>query len=117
MSEVVDLAASWEADAEVLGRRGDARGPALLRQCAAELREAVRADQNQELTLAEAALESGYSEDYLRHEVAADRIPNAGRKGSPRIRRADLPRRRNGGGRTVTSPEAAAAKILRTLSP
>ena len=45
------------------------------------------------LTLAEAALESGYSVDHLRHAVASGQIANAGRRGAPRIRRADLPKK------------------------
>ena len=109
VSVVTDLAANWEADAEVLERRGDARGAALCRQCAVELREAVRADGNASLTLSEAALESGYSEDHLRHKVAEGQIPNVGRKGAPRIRRGDLPKKPNGRGRTGPSPAAAAA--------
>jgi hypothetical protein len=43
------------------------------------------------LTLAEAAQESGYSGDHLRHLIADGTLDNAGRKGSPRIRRGDLP--------------------------
>ena len=44
------------------------------------------------------------------------RISNEGRKGAPRIRRADLPRKRDGLGKTGTSPEAAAAEILGSLA-
>ena len=116
MSAITDLAADWEADAEVLERRGDARGAALCRQCAVELREAIREEGDSSLTLSQAALESGYSEDHLRHEVADGRIANAGKKGAPRIRRSDLPRKLNGRGRTGLSPEVVAAEIL-SLSP
>lgn len=45
------------------------------------------------LTLAVAAAESGYSVDHLQRLVAEGEIPNAGQKGKPRIRRADLPRK------------------------
>ncbi len=116
MSSVTELAARWDADAETLERHEDARGATLCRRFAAELREAVRADQDRPLTVAEAALESGFSEDHLRREVASGRIPNAGRKGAPRIRRADLPLKRNGRGKTGASPEAAAAEILGSLA-
>ncbi len=68
------------------------------------------------MTVAEAALESGLSEDHLRHGVADGKIPNAGRKGAPRIRRADLPLKRNGQGRAGVSPEKAAAEILGSLA-
>ena len=112
MSVVADLAAHWEADAEVLERRGDPRGATLCRQCAVELREAIRAEGNSSLTLSEAARESGYSEDHLRHKVAEGEIPNAGRKGAPRIRKCDLPRK-PGRKETGVGPEAAASEILR----
>lgn len=116
MSLVTELVARWEADAEILERHEDARGATFCRRFAAELREAMRADQDRPLTVAEAALESGFSEDHLRHGVANGKIPNAGRKGAPRIRRADLPLKRNGQGRTGVSPEAAAADILGSLT-
>jgi hypothetical protein len=45
------------------------------------------------LSLREAAAASGYSEDHLARLVRQERIPNAGRRGAPRIRRGDLPRR------------------------
>lgn len=60
---------------------------------ARELDEALRVHGDTPLTLAEAARESGYSEDHLRHLVAEGKIPNAGQKGRPRIRRRDLPRK------------------------
>lgn len=60
---------------------------------ARELDEALRVHGDTPLTLAEAARESGYSEDHLRHLVADGKIPNAGQKGRPRIRRRDLPRK------------------------
>jgi len=45
------------------------------------------------LSLPQAASESGYSADHLAREVRVGRIPNAGRRGAPRIRRGDLPRK------------------------
>ena len=113
VSVVADLAAHWEADAEVLERRGDPRGATLCRQCAVELREAIRAEGNSSLTLSEAARESGYSEDHLRHGVASGKIPNAGKRGAPRIRRIDLPTKKHGRRGLDSNPEKAAATILR----
>ena len=46
------------------------------------------------MTLAQAAVASGYSADHLGREVREGRIPNAGRPHAPRIRRANLPRKR-----------------------
>lgn len=45
------------------------------------------------LSVKEAALLSGYSEDHLRREIARGQIANAGKKGKPAIRRADVPRK------------------------
>ncbi len=53
----------------------------------------MRDGQDELLTLAQAASESGYSERRLREMIDEDSLPNAGRKGAPRIRRADLPRK------------------------
>lgn len=83
----------WEREAETLARNLDERGASLLRLHATELREALRDQGSEELTLSEAALESGYSEDHLRHLVADGTIPNAGERGRPRIRRGDLPQK------------------------
>ena len=60
---------------------------------AMQLREALRAASDESLTLAEAAAESGYSKRRLRELVPEGSVPNAGRKGAPRIRRGDLPRK------------------------
>ena len=53
---------------------------------------AVAALDAEALTLVEAAAESGLSADHLGRLLRTGTIPNAGRKGAPRIRRADLPR-------------------------
>ena len=44
----------------------------------------------------QASAESGYSESRLRHLVAAGELQNAGKKGAPRIRRSDLPKKAAG---------------------
>ena len=48
-----------------------------------------RADER--LSLAQASERSGYSQDHLARLIREGRIPNAGRRGSPRIRAGDLP--------------------------
>lgn len=109
------LAARWKAEADDLaGRYRDERGAALFRLHAAELEEELRAAADEELTLTEAARESGYSADHLRHLVADGAIPNAGKHGRPRIRRGDLPRKP---GTPDDAPEATrdARELLRTL--
>ena len=97
MTKVVDvyvsLAERWEADALAADRRHDARGAALLRDLAAELRAAHASAGAEALTLGEAAKESGYSTEHLRHLVSSGALPNSGRRHSPRIARADLPKK------------------------
>ncbi len=91
MDALLSLAAQWEAEAETLARYKDERGAALCRLHAGELREAARASGEEVLSLAEAASFSGYSADHIRHMVASGKIPNAGQKGSPLVRRAHVP--------------------------
>jgi hypothetical protein len=86
-----DLAARWHDQADTLDEWGDERGAAILRRAATELDAAAREHDDEALTIAQASEESGYSRDHLRALVAAGEIPNAGRKGSPRIRRGALP--------------------------
>lgn len=86
-----DLVDRWSDEARVLESWGDARGAELLKRCATELDVAAREHDDEALTIAQAVEESGYSADHLRALVASGEIRNAGRKGSPRIRRKDLP--------------------------
>jgi hypothetical protein len=90
-----DLPESWRTRAAELRRWAAAEGAATaLEAAAAELEAAVRAAESECLTLAEAAVESGLSERRLRELIAAGDVPQAGRRGRPRIRRGDLPVRR-----------------------
>ncbi len=90
MNPFRDLAVSWRDKATEL--RPYAPGPATAFEvCAGGLEAALRANESSTLTLPEAAAESGYSADRLRHMIAEGKIPNVGRKGAPRIRRANLP--------------------------
>ena len=86
------LSAEWRARADALQPFAPAAA-AAFRQAAAELEEALRDAANEALPLADAARESGYSERRLRELMASGDLPNAGKKGRPRIRRADLPRK------------------------
>jgi hypothetical protein len=112
----IDLAASWRARAEQLRPYAPAAAEAFER-AAAELEGALREAADEELTLAEAAVESGYSERRIRELLADGDVPMApgGRKGRPRIRRADLPRRPGGAGQGSVGgydPDADAAALL-----
>jgi hypothetical protein len=85
----------WLSEAAILKSNGDDRGATLLTQHAAELFAEVQEWEAEALRIHDAALESGYSEDRLRKLVGEGRIPNAGRRGKPRVKRADLPRKAN----------------------
>jgi hypothetical protein len=89
-----ELAQRWRKDAELLDRYGDDAMARACRTHADDLDAAMRSVADDALDLTAAARESGYSPDRLRHLVAEGTIPNAGKKGSPRIRRGDLPIKR-----------------------
>jgi hypothetical protein len=103
-----DLPAAWRERATELRRFGAEPQAVTLEAVAAELEAALRAADDEELTLKEAAAESGYSAERLRHKVAEGDVPNAGRKGAPRIRRADLPRKAS---KTPATPGTVAGRI------
>jgi hypothetical protein len=86
------LPAAWRAEADRLERFAPAAAVAF-RDAAIALEGALRSEADELLTLTEAARASGHSSEHLRHLVASGAIANAGRKGAPRIRRCDLPRK------------------------
>lgn len=89
-----ELATKWRADADVL----EAYAPEMAKVCrshADALDAALRSVDDDVLSLADAARASGYSPDRLRHKVSSGEIPNVGKKGAPRIRRGDLPLKKN----------------------
>jgi hypothetical protein len=106
-----ELAIRWREDAELFDRYHDPRLAAVCRDHAEALEAALRTEGEHLLTLTEASRESGYSPDRLRHLVADGTIPNAGRRGSPRIRRVDLPRKPASAG-TQRFDAAAVARRL-----
>ena len=87
---IADLFAQWRDEAALLRRRGLNQAADLLESCAADLEGDVREYKLTALTLTEAAAESGLRYDTIQGKVASGEIPNAGRHGSPRVRRCDL---------------------------
>jgi hypothetical protein len=109
---LAELLAHWRSTADTL--RPYNGGAAVAYETAArELEGVMGAMASETLTLEEAAVESGYSADHLRHLVAANELPNAGRKGAPRIARKDLPKRV---GKAVSSAYDSGADALRLVA-
>lgn len=111
MTSLLSLAERWTKEAAILRAYGKEDAAQAAELHAEQLRSAVRRAEDEALTLAEAAKESGYSRRRLRELVAEGKMPNAGRKNAPRIRRGDLPRKA-GGGRDEFDAAAEARAIL-----
>jgi hypothetical protein len=86
-----ELPVAWRALAETFRRFGAESQACAVERCAEELEAAIAETADELLSLEAAALESGHTVRALRHLIATGRVPNAGKKGAPRIRRADLP--------------------------
>lgn len=102
---VTDLPIVFRLKAEELRRDAAAEQAARAYERAAEMVEdALRGQGDEVLDLDQAEVESGYSRLHLRRLLREGSIPNAGRRGAPRIRRADLPRKP--GYQVATGPQA-----------
>lgn len=77
--------------AELRDSFGDEARARALERAASLLEGATREHADERLTLAQAALRSGYSAEHLARLVRHGRLPNAGRSGAARIRAGDLP--------------------------
>ena len=86
-----DLPGIWRQRAQFLEGYGDPNSGRLWGLAATELDQALRVLGAELLTLPQAAALCGYSADHLGSLVRKGKIPNLGCKGSPRIRRSDLP--------------------------
>ena len=89
----LEIVNRWRADVNVLRRRWAKAQAAAVESCADELEQVLVEVGLEALTLDQASEESGYTKSHLSRLIATDRLDNAGRKGSPRIRRCDLPRK------------------------
>src|SRR5881628_2019455 len=85
-----DLLQLWQQRADFLHQYGDPNSARIWRTAAVELERALEAFGAETLTVDEAAKVSGYSPDYIRKQIAAGELSNAGRKNAPRVRRGDL---------------------------
>jgi hypothetical protein len=76
---------------ELRAEFGDEARARAIEWAACQFEQALHDRTDERLTLAQASLRSGYSQDHLARLIREGRIPNAGRRGSPRIRAGDLP--------------------------
>lgn len=84
------LAAEWRAEADLFRRRGLEDSARLVESYAGDLESRIREWGLEALTLEEAALETGLAYDTLQKKISRGRLPNAGQKRAPRVRRCDL---------------------------
>lgn len=96
MTACASLVTRWQQEAVILRARGAEREACALETVARELEDALAAEAAEVLTLAEAAEECGLTYSALEKQVRHGRLANAGTKGAPRVRRADLPRKARG---------------------
>jgi hypothetical protein len=87
---IAGLLALWRDEITHYRRRGLNQAADLTESHAADLEAAVREYRLATLTLTEAATATGLKYDTIQGKVASGEIPNAGRRGSPRVRRCDL---------------------------
>jgi hypothetical protein len=85
------LIARWRENISTLQRCGCAEAATTLGSCVTELEAALVEEELESLTLAEAVEQSGFSYSSLQKRLASGQLENIGQKGSPRIRRKDLP--------------------------
>ena len=107
------LSAAWRRRAKALRRYGSESPAVALERCAEELDATLVERDDITYSLVEAARESGYSADHLGRLVRDGKIPNAGRRGAPRIARRDLPRKAH----APPEPRLAETPRPRELSP
>lgn len=91
MFESTDLVEEWRRLAGLLREHHAPQSAIAYERCAEQLEARLEEHGSEPLTLQEASELSGYSSDHLGRLVREGKIPNAGRHGAPRIRRADVP--------------------------
>lgn len=90
---LLTLHTRWRQKARLFREHGHEATARAYEACSKELETALQDNEDDLLNLQEAARESGYSADHLGRLIREGKIPNAGRRNAPRIRRSDLPRR------------------------
>ena len=83
----------WQSRAADMERWGCPVAARIWNAAADELEVFAREHALEELTLAQAAAESGYSVAHLGRMIKDRKVENAGTKGAPLMRRDDLPKK------------------------
>lgn len=97
----------WERRRDEWARFGvSVDGAKLAAEVVADLDAFESSAADEVLTLTDAARESGYSAEHLRHLIASGQLENAGRKHAPRVKRSDLPRK-PGASASIVRPEGS----------
>jgi hypothetical protein len=118
VTSTATLAERWRADAKVLRQYGATSQADDLEARATELEEFERERTLEALTLEQAAMESGYTYSALEKMVRRGELENIGKKGQPRLRRGDLPRKARAPSRRLSGgPELAAEVLRRRVAP
>lgn len=112
MNGLRELADNWQEDAARLRRYGDVRGAEVVETLAAQLLTALEDVGEELLDLTGAAEVSGYSKRRLRELVNDGELTNHGRKGRPRFRRSELPRKPRTPGGTGYDPTEDARGLV-----
>jgi hypothetical protein len=90
VAEVPALYRQWVTEQREFGNE---LGAKALERAATVLEAALQRQDDDLLTLEQAAAESGYSADHLGRQLRLGKLPNAGRPNAPRLRRRDIPRK------------------------
>lgn len=93
MSAVAALPDRWRAKAQDFAAFGANAQATTCTLLADELEAALQVQDVATVTLAEASRIGGYSTEHLARLVRSGQLPNAGRKGAPRLHRRDVPTR------------------------
>ncbi len=91
LQQLTSLATEFRDSAALLRLYGAASEAVAVERCADQVEARLRDWHREPLTLSQAAAENGYSADHLARLIREGRLPNAGRKHRPLVRRCDLP--------------------------
>ena len=81
----------WRTRSANLRLMGLSQPAAQMEAMAAELEARISEWLEEQLTLDQAAKETGYTYNHLQSCLAEGRLPNVGKRREPRVRRCDLP--------------------------